>query len=195
MEEVVLVSGARTAIGRMGGMFQNVPASDLAAKVFGAAMERAGISPRHVDQVILGCVGQVMEDAYLSRHAAMKAGLPIEVPAYNVNRICGSGLEAIHTATRWIECGDAEVALAGGAENMSMLPFYVRQGRYGYRLGHGELEDAILLVLSDPFSRAHMGVTAENLAKVQRLAGGAGCAGAAKPPAGGGRHRGGPVQG
>lgn len=165
MEEVVLVSGARTAVGRMGGAFQNVPASDLAAVVFKAAMERAGIAPSQVDQVVLGCVGQVLEDAYISRHAAVKAGLPIEVPAYNVNRICGSGLEAIHTAARWIECGDAEVVLAGGAENMSMLPFYVRYGRFGYRLGHGQLEDGILMVLSDPFSKEHMGVTAENLAK------------------------------
>ncbi|MDI6858107.1 MAG: thiolase family protein [Dehalococcoidia bacterium] len=165
MEEVVLVSGARTAIGRMGGVFQNVPASDLAAAVFKAAMERAGIAPSQVDQVVLGCVGQVLEDAYISRHAAVKAGLPIEVPAYNVNRICGSGLEAIHTAARWILCGDAEAVLAGGAENMSMLPFYVRHGRYGYRLGHGQLEDGILMVLSDPFSKAHMGVTAENLAR------------------------------
>jgi acetyl-CoA C-acetyltransferase len=165
MEEIVLVSGARTAIGRMGGMFQDTSASDLAAAVFKAAMERAEIRPEQVDQVILGCVGQVMEDAYVSRHAAVKAGLPIEVPAYNVSRICGSGLEAIHTAARWIECGDAEVVLAGGTENMSMLPFYVRQGRYGYRLGDGVLEDAILLVLGDPFGKVHMGVTAENLAE------------------------------
>ena len=165
MEEVVLVSGARTAIGRMGGVFQSTSASDLAAAVFKAAIERAGIRPDQVDQVILGCVGQVMEDAYVSRHAAVKAGIPIEAPAYNVSRICGSGLEAIHTAARWVECGDAEVVVAGGAENMSMLPFYVRQGRYGYRLGNGVLEDAIPLLLGDPFGKVHMGVTAENLAE------------------------------
>jgi acetyl-CoA C-acetyltransferase len=165
MEEVVLVSGARTAIGRMGGIFQNVPASDLAAAVFKAAVDRAGLRPEQIDQVILGCVGQVMEDAYISRHAAIKAGLPVEVPAYNVNRICGSGLEAINTASRWIECGDADVVLAGGTENMSMLPYYVRQGRYGYRLGDGVLEDGIQLVLGDPFDKVHMGVTAENLAE------------------------------
>jgi acetyl-CoA C-acetyltransferase len=164
MEEIVLVSGARTAIGRMGGAFQNTSASDMAAVVFKAAMERAGIRPDQVDQVILGCAGQVMEDAYIGRHAAVKAGVPIEVPAYNVSRLCGTGLEAIHTAARWIECGDAEIVLAGGVENMSMLPFYVRRGRYGYRLGDGVLEDGILSLLSDPFSRAHMGITAENLA-------------------------------
>ena len=165
MEEIVLVSGARSAIGRLGGGFQNLPASDLAAAVIKAAVERAGVKPDQVDQVILGCVGQVMEDAYIARHAGIKAGLPIEVPAYTVNRICGSGLEAINTAARWIECGDAEVVVAGGVENMTMMPYYVRSGRYGYRLGHGQLEDGIQHLLGDPFSKVHMGITAENLAE------------------------------
>jgi acetyl-CoA C-acetyltransferase len=165
MEEVVLVSGARSAIGRLGGAFQNFPASDLAAAVMKAAVERAGVKPEQVDQVILGCVGQVMEDGYIARHAAIKAGLPIEVPAYTVNRICGSGLEAINTAARWIECGDAEVVVAGGVENMTMMPYYVRNARYGYRLGHGQLEDGVQHLLGDPFSKVHMGVTAENLAE------------------------------
>jgi acetyl-CoA C-acetyltransferase len=164
MEEIVLVSGARTAIGRMGGSLQNNPAAELAAVAFKAAMERAGVRPDQIDQVILGCAGQVMEDAYVARNAAVKAGIPVEVPAYNVSRLCGTGLEAIHTAARWIECGDAEIILAGGTENMTMLPFYVRRGRYGYRLGDGTLEDGILSLLSDPFSRQHMGITAENLA-------------------------------
>ncbi len=165
MEEVVLVSGARSAIGRLGGAFQNFPASDLAAAVMKAAVERAGVKPEQVDQVILGCVGQVMEDGYIARHAAIKAGLPIEVPACAVNRICGSGLEAINTAARWIECGDAEVVVAGGVENMTMMPYYVRNARYGYRLGHGQLEDGIQHLLGDPFSKVHMGITAENLAE------------------------------
>ena len=165
MEEIVLVSGARTAIGRMGGALQNTSASDLAAVVFKAALERAGLQPGQIDQVILGCAGQVMEDAYVARNAAVKAGIPVEVPAYNVSRLCGTGLEAIHTAARWIESGDAEIILAGGTENMTMLPFYVRRGRYGYRLGDATLEDGILSLLSDPFSHAHMGITAENLAQ------------------------------
>lgn len=165
MGEVVLVSGARTAIGRFGGAFKDTPASDLAAVVIRAAVERAGIKPEQVDQVILGCVGQVMEDAYIARHAAVKAGLPIEVPAYTVNRICGSGLEAINTAARWIECGDAEVVVAGGVENMSMQPYYVRYARFGYRLNHGVLEDGIQHLLGDPFSKVPMGITAENLAE------------------------------
>jgi acetyl-CoA C-acetyltransferase len=165
MEEVVLVSGARSAIGRLGGAFQNFPASDLAAAVIKAAVERAGVKPEQVDQVILGCVGQVMEDGYIARHAAIKAGLPIEVPACAVNRICGSGLEAINTAARWIECGDAELVVAGGVENMTMMPYYVRYARYGYRLGHGQLEDGVQHLLGDPFTKVHMGITAENLAE------------------------------
>ncbi len=164
MEDVVLVSGCRTAIGRFQGGFANKSASDLAAAVIKSAVERARVQPDQVDQVVLGCVGQVMEDAYIARHAAVKAGLPIEVPAYTVNRICGSGLEAINTAARWIQTGDAEVVVAGGAENMSMLPYYIRNGRSGYRLGDGTLEDGILHLLTDPFNRYHMGVTAENLA-------------------------------
>ena len=164
MEEVVLVSGCRTAIGRLGGGFQDTSASDLAAVVLREAVVRAGIDADNIDQVILGCVGQVMEDAYISRHAAVKAGIPISVPAYTVNRICGSGLEAINTAARWIETGDAEVIVAGGAENMSMMPYYIRNGRYGLRLGNGELEDGIMHLLGDPFSKEHMGITAENLA-------------------------------
>jgi len=165
MEEVVLVSGCRTAIGKLSGAFQKMPASDLAAAVLKEAVSRAGVAPDQVDQVILGCVGQVMEDAYISRHAAVKAGIPIEVPAYTVNRICGSGLEAINTAARWIQSGDASVIVAGGAENMSMMPYYVRNARAGYRLGDGQLEDGILHLLSDPFSNEHMGITAENLAE------------------------------
>jgi len=165
MEEVVLVSGCRTAIGKMGGGFQNVPASDLGAVVIREAVQRAGIQPDQVDQVIMGCVGQVMEDAYIARHAAVKADIPISVPAYTVNRICGSGLEAINTAARWIQTGDASIIVAGGAENMTMMPYYLRNARYGYRLGHGQLEDGIQHLLGDPFSKLHMGITAENLAE------------------------------
>ncbi len=165
MEEIVIVSGCRTPIGRLGGAFQELSASDLAAVAIKEAVCRSGVKPEQVDQVILGCVGQVMEDAYIARYAAVKAGLPIEVPAYTVNRICGSGLEAINTAARWIECGDASVIVAGGAENMTMMPYYVRNGRYGYRLGHGQLEDGIQHLLGDPFSKSHMGITAENLAE------------------------------
>jgi acetyl-CoA C-acetyltransferase len=91
-----------------------------------------------------------MEDGYIARHAAVKAGLPIEVPAYTVNRICGSGLEAINTAARWIQTGDAEIVVAGGAENMTMLPYYLRNARAGYRMGNGEIEDGVLHLLTTP---------------------------------------------
>ena len=165
MEDVVFVSGVRTPIGRFQGAFANMPASDLAAVVIREAVSRAGLTPAQVDHVVFGCVGQVMEDGYLSRHASVKAGMPIETPAVTVNRICGSGLEAINTAARYIQTGDATIVVAGGAENMTMMPYYVRNGRTGYRMGNGTLEDGILHLLGDPFSKQHMGITAENLAE------------------------------
>ena len=165
MEDIVLLGGVRTAIGTLGGTLSETPASDLAAAVFKEAVRRAGLEPSDIDQVILGCVGQVAEDGYIARHAALKAGLDISTPAYTVNRICGSGLEAINNAARWIETGDAEIVLAGGAENMSMMPFYLRKARSGYRLGHGEIEDGIIHLISDPYEGVHMGVTAENVAE------------------------------
>ncbi len=165
MEEIVIVSGVRTPIGKFQGAYSNTPASDLGAIVIREAVSRAGVGPDKVDHVIMGCVGQVMEDAYLSRHAAVKAGMPVEIPALTVNRICGSGLEAINTAARYIEAGDATVVVAGGAENMTMMPYYLRQGRTGYRMGNGTIEDGILHLLGDPFDKVHMGITAENLAE------------------------------
>ena len=164
-DDVVLLSGVRTAIGTLGGALAETPASDLAAAVIREAVARAGIEPAQVDQVILGCVGQVAEDAYIARHASVKAGMPIETPAYTVNRICGSGLEAIHEAARWLAAGDAEIVVAGGAENMSRMPYYVRKGRFGYRYGDGALEDGTLDLVTDPFEDVPMGITAENLAE------------------------------
>tara|TARA_B100000029_G_scaffold513097_2_gene611618 strand:+ start:2979 stop:4154 length:1176 start_codon:yes stop_codon:yes gene_type:complete len=165
MEDVVLVSGVRTAIGRFNGSLANTPASDLGSTVIKEAVNQAGIEPEIVDQVIMGIVGQVAEDAYLSRVATIKAGLDIETPAVNVNRLCGSGLEAINSAARYIETGDAEVVVAGGAENMTRLPYYLRKARSGYRLGHDTIEDGVVKLLSDPFEGYHMGITAEKLAE------------------------------
>ena len=165
MEDVVLVSGVRTAIGTMGGSLSETPASDLAAAVIREAVSRAGLEPDIIDQVILGCVGQVAEDGYIARHASVKAGMPIGTPAVTVNRICGSGLEAINTAARWLQTGDAEVIVAGGAENMSMMPYYLRKARYGYRLGDGAIEDGTMDLVTDPFENVPMGITAENLAE------------------------------
>jgi len=165
VEDIVLTSGVRTAIGTFGGSLSETSASDLAAHVIREAVKRAGIAPEHIDQVILGCVGQVAEDGYIARHASVKGGMPISTPAYTVNRICGSGLEAINNAARWLETGDAEVVVAGGAENMSMMPFLLRKGRYGYKYGHNTLEDATMHLLTDPFESILMGETAENLAE------------------------------
>lgn len=164
MEDIVILSGARTPIGSMGGTLSETPASDLAAHVIREAVKRASLSPEQIDQVILGCVGQVAEDGYISRHASIKAGMPVGTPAYTVNRICGSGLEAINTAARWLQTGDAEIIVAGGAENMSMMPYYVRKGRFGYRYGDGLLEDGTQDLVTDPFDNVPMGITAENLA-------------------------------
>ena len=164
MEDIVIVSGARTAIGTLGGALSETPASDLGAHAIREAVKRAGLQPEQIDQVILGCVGQVAEDGYIARHASIKAGMPIGTPAYTVNRICGSGLEAINTAARWIQTGDAEIVVAGGAENMSMMPYYIRKARFGYKYGDGLLEDGTQDLVTDPFENYPMGITAENLA-------------------------------
>ena len=165
MDDIVLLSGVRTAIGTLNGSLVGTPASDLGAVVIREAVARAGIEPEQVDQVILGCVGQVAEDGYIARVASLKAGMPIATPAYTVNRICGSGLEAIHNAARWLETGDAAMVVAGGAENMSRQPYLLRKGRSGYRLGHDAVEDNLLHLISDPYEACHMGITAENLAE------------------------------
>ena len=165
MEDVVLLAGVRTAIGTLNGSLSQTPASDLAGAVIKEAVSRSGVEGEQVDQVILGCVGQVAEDGYISRVATLKAGLPVDTPSYTVNRICGSGLEAIHTAARWLQTGDAEIVVAGGAENMSLAPYLLRKARGGYRLGHDTLEDNVIHMISDPYEQCHMGVTAENLAE------------------------------
>jgi acetyl-CoA C-acetyltransferase len=118
-----------------------------------------------VDEVAMGCVGQAAEDAYLSRMASVKAGIPVEATAITINRLCSSGLQAIVTAAMEISCNFAEIVVAGGAESMSNLPYYLRSARFGYRMGHGELEDGLVTALSDPFTRSHMGITAENVAE------------------------------
>ncbi len=165
MEDIVLLSGVRTAIGTMNGSFSQTPASDLGAAVIRNSVERAGLDGEQIDQVILGCVGQVAEDGYIARVAMLKADLPVGTPAYTVNRICGSGLEAINTAARWLQTGDAEIIVAGGAENMTMQPYLLRRGRSGYRLGHDAVEDNLLHLITDPYESCHMGITAENLAE------------------------------
>ena len=165
MKDIVLVSGVRTAVGTFGGSLKGFNASDLGATAIREAVKRAGVEPAQVDEVVMGCVGQAAEDAFLSRLASVKAGIPVEATAITVNRLCSSGLQAIVTAGMEINCNFAEIAVAGGAESMSNLPYYLRSARFGYRMGHGELEDGLVTALSDPFTRNHMGITAENVAE------------------------------
>ena len=165
MEEIVIVDGARTAIGTFGGAFADTSVTELGAIVIREAVRRAGVDPKHVDQVIMGNVGGAAEDAYLARNASLNAGLPIETPALAVSRACGSGLEAIANAARWIQSGDAEVVVAGGTENMTRIPYYLHKARSGYRYGDGVLQDGVQALLTDPNANMIMGITAENLAQ------------------------------
>lgn len=165
MKDIVIVSGARTGIGSFGGSLKNMSASDLGGIAIKSAVERAGLKPEQIDEVVYGSVGQIAENAFISRISAIKAGIPYEATALSVNRLCSSGLQAILTAAQEIETGFCEIAAAGGTESMSTLPYYVRNGRFGYRMGHGELEDGLITILSDPLTRDHMGITAENVAE------------------------------
>lgn len=162
---VVIIDGVRTAIGKFGGGFKDLPAADMGGYVIKEALKRSGVDSELVDEVVIGCVGQVAEDAFLARVCAMKAGLPIESTAFTVNRLCGSGLQAINTGEQQIKLGESEVVVAGGVENMSRLPYYVRDARWGYRLGHGEFEDGVVTALTDPMGPYHNGITAENIAE------------------------------
>ena len=161
---IVIVSGARTGIGSFGGSLSQLEATDLGGIAIKAAVERAGIKPEEVDEVVMGCVGQAAENAFMARVSSIKAGIPYEATALTVNRLCSSGLQAIVTAAMEIDNGFCDIAVAGGGESMSNLPYYIRKARFGYRMGHGELEDGLITALSDPITRDHMGITAENVA-------------------------------
>lgn len=165
MENIVIVSGARTGIGSFGGSLKELQASDLGGIAIKAAVERAGIRPEDVDEVVMGCVGQAAENAFMARVSSIKAGIPYEATALTVNRLCSSGLQAICTAATEIREGLCDIAVAGGGESMSNIPFYLRKARFGYRMGHGEFEDGLITALSDPITRDHMGITAENVAE------------------------------
>lgn len=164
-EKVVVVDGARTPIGSFGGIFKSVPGYQLGAAASTAALDRAGLSPGDVDEVIMGCIGQVGSDAYNARRVAITAGLPDRVPAYTVNRLCGSGLQAVWSAAMQVRWGGVDIALAGGNESMTRMPFYDFDARDGYRLGDRQLLDGTVMMLTDPFHGIHMGVTAEKVAE------------------------------
>ncbi|HJB16990.1 MAG TPA: thiolase family protein [Candidatus Blautia excrementipullorum] len=163
-KDIVLVSGARTAVGKFGGSLKQFETSDLGGFAVKEAVARAGIKPEDVDEVVMGCVGQAAENAFMARLCSLKAGIPVEAGALTVNRLCSSGLQAIVTAAMEIDHDFAHIVAAGGAESMTNLPFYLRKARFGYRMGHGELEDGLITALSDPMTRDHMGITAENIA-------------------------------
>ncbi len=166
MIDVVIASAARTAIGSYGKSLAGVPPSDLGAAASVAAIERARIEPGQVEHVVFGNVIHTeTADMYMARVVGMKAGIPKEVPAYTVNRLCGTGVQAIVSAAQSIQTGEADVALAGGAESMSRGPYWLPSARWGARMGEAELVDPVMGGLTDPFQSVLMGITAENLAE------------------------------
>ena len=163
--EVVFVGAARTAIGSFGGSLKDVPPADLGALVIKTALERAGVDPKEVGHVVLGhVIPSVPQDAYISRVAALNAGVPQEAPAFNVNRLCGSGLQAVVSAAQSILLGDCDVAIGAGAESMSRGAYLVTSNRWGARMGDVKMLDFMLGALHDPRLHIHMGITAENVA-------------------------------
>ncbi|HWS67861.1 MAG TPA: acetyl-CoA C-acyltransferase family protein [Steroidobacteraceae bacterium] len=163
--EVLIVGAARTAIGTYGGALKEVPMTQVATAAVRAAVERSGVQVDRFGHVVMGNVVPTdPRDAYLSRVASLDAGLPKEVPAFNVNRLCGSGLQAIVSAAQAIMLGDADVAIGGGAESMSRGPYILPSARWGARMGDGSIVDYMNGILHDPWRKVHMGVTAENVA-------------------------------
>jgi acetyl-CoA C-acetyltransferase len=166
LTDVVITSAARTAIGSYGKGLAAVPPSELGAIAASAALERSGIEPSQIEHVVFGNVIHTEPgDMYMARVVGMKAGVPKETPAYTVNRLCGTGVQAIVSAAQAIQTGEAEVALAGGAESMSRGPYWMPSARWGARMGETTVKDPVTGALTDPFHDIHMGVTAENLAE------------------------------
>ena len=148
MKDVVIVSGVRLPVGSYGGSLKTVSAIDMGAMVVAEAVRRAGIQPADVDEVVIGQVGEVAENGFIARAISLKAGMPKEACAYSVNRQCGSGLQSIAEAVMEIQTGQAEVVVAGGAENISQLPYYVKDARWGARMGHKSFEDGVIDILT-----------------------------------------------
>jgi len=170
MDDVVILDGARTAFGGLNGGLKGVTATDLGAVVASEALRRSNVDPALVDHVIFGNVVQTSKDApYLARHVGMSVGVPIEVPGLTVNRLCASGLEAAVIGARQLLLGESSMVLAGGTENMSQCPHVIRGSRDGFRLGNVEVEDYILVALTDQWNGLVMGLTAENLAEMYHI--------------------------
>ena len=166
MNDVVIVSAVRTAIGSFGGAFKDIPAAELGAAAVKGALEKAGLKCDQVDEVIFGNVLAAGLGQNLARQVAIGAGLPVETPSFVVNKVCGSGLKAVQMAAQAIALGDADIVVAGGAENMSRAPYLLDSARWGQRMGDGKLTDSMVYDgLTDVFNNYHMGITAENIAK------------------------------
>jgi acetyl-CoA C-acetyltransferase len=166
MTDVVIASAARTAVGGYGKSLKDVPPNELGAVAARAALERAGLAPEQVEHVVFGNVIHTEpRDMYMARVVGIKAGIPKETPAFTVNRLCGTGVQAIVSATQAIQSGDVDVALAGGCESMSRGPYWLPSGRWGARMGETTVTDPVSGALTDPFNDILMGVTAENLAE------------------------------
>ncbi len=163
-EKIVIAGGARTPVGRYGGALKGLPAHELGAIAATAALERSGVYSEDVDEVIMGCVGQAGPDAYNARRVALSAGVLPSASALTVNRLCGSGLQAVWSAAQQLRWGSTQIVLAGGDESMSRMPFLDFDSRANGRLGNRTMVDGTLAMLTDPFSNEHMGVTAENVA-------------------------------
>ena len=165
MANIVLAGACRTAIGKFGGTLSGTPAVQLGSIVIAEALQRAGIRPNDVDEVLMGCVLQAGLGQNVARQAAVLAGIPVEKPAMTINNVCGSGLKAVSLAAAMIAAGEAEVVVAGGMENMSASPYALPQARFGYRMNNGSIVDTMVNDgLWDSFNNYHMGVTAENVA-------------------------------
>ncbi|MEX5688091.1 acetyl-CoA C-acetyltransferase [Pseudomonas silesiensis] len=170
MNEVVIVAATRTAIGSFQGSLSAIPATELGAAVIRRLLEQTGVEAAQIDEVILGQVLTAGSGQNPARQSAIKAGLPHTVPALTLNKVCGSGLKAVQLAVQAIRCGDAELVIAGGQENMSLAPYVLPKARTGLRLGHAQLQDSVIQDgLWDAFNDYHMGITAENLASKYEL--------------------------
>jgi len=170
MKKIVLAGACRTAIGTMGGALSTVPAAELGSIVIKEALNRAGVKAEQVDHVYMGCVIQAGLGQNVARQASIKAGLPVTTPAVTVNVVCGSSLNCVNMAAQMIETGDADIVVAGGMESMSLAPYAMMKGRYGYRMGNATLVDTMVNdALWDVFNNYHMGITAENVAEQWNL--------------------------
>ena len=167
MKELYVVNCCRTAIGSFGGALKNTPAVDLGAIVIKEALNRAGVKPEQVDEVMFGCILTAAQGQNVARQASIKAGIPYSVPAYTVGMVCGSGMKSMIEGARSILAGDADVVVCGGTENMSAAPYAVPTGRYGARMGHTQMIDTMIKDgLWDAYNNYHMGTTAENIADI-----------------------------